>query len=607
MIKQSFKSIGVMLKYARVATIVKLFELLITALMAPLALYFTQKLIDSISPFVRNETIITSIIIWASLLLVAMLFSANVNAFNGIQYINMKRKLNQNFTKVVINKYKKLDYSCFEDSEIQDTLARMGDAPQEKIFNLFLNITGIISMLISIVGLAIIFMQVSIWFSLAFLAILIFMMWLDFKSMDMMNTMFNNQTEEERRLSYLSGLLSDKSSLFELRIFGAVSYISAKWYKMTGKVLNERLRTTIKSQKYSAGSSVCILAWIALVVFSLIYGIDSGAVTVGLFVSLVGATGGILTTTETLSHSFSNLSQRYLQMEHYDIFMALPEISDNESEDEIKNPTIKFEDVVFTYPKTEKKILNGITFTIEPNERMALVGENGAGKSTIIKLLCRLYKPNSGKITINSIDINDLSQKQLRSVLSVVFQDFANYFLTLRENVAFGNIGKLHDNNAIKLALSQGLAEGIGINAKGDNLDMNLGKLEENGVDLSGGQWQRVAIARACIADSSFVILDEPTASLDPVAESEMYHSFAEIMKNKGCIMISHRLASAKMCDKIIVLDGGRVTQQGSHEVLMQSGGLYAKMFSTQSAWYSVGMNSNIEGGEELESMQVYA
>jgi ATP-binding cassette, subfamily B, bacterial len=161
-----------------------------------------------------------------------------------------------------------------------------------------------------------------------------------------------------------------------------------------------------------------------------------------------------------------------------------------------------------------------------------------------------------------------------------VFQDFCKYTLTLRENVAFGDLEKLHDDEALHGALAMGLAE------KQADLDAQLGKLEETGTDLSTGEWQRIALARACLPDSAFVILDEPTASLDPIAESKMYHSFAKVLYNRGCIMISHRLASARLADKIVVISSGVVAENGSHAQLIKKGGLYARMYSAQSAWY---------------------
>jgi ABC-type multidrug transport system fused ATPase/permease subunit len=416
------------------------------------------------------------------------------------------------------------------------------------------------------------------------------MIWLDFKASDMMNTMFDNQSADERMMHYLGGLLSNKSSLFELKIFRATDYIAKKWRGIAREVLDTRLKTTIKSQKYNLISTILFKCWSFFIVIGLVSAIAGGSITIGLFTALLTSTWIILNNADMLSHAVQNLRRRYLLIEHYYKFLSLPEIAGHGEPLAERLPHIVFENVEFTYPKTDVKILNGVSFEVSRGERVALVGENGAGKSTIIKLLCRLYKPDSGRILLNGTDIQTLDPAALRRVFCVVFQDYCKYTLTLRENVAFGDLSKLHDDDALHEALKMGLADNIA------ELDVPLGKLEEDGIDLSGGEWQRVAVARACLSGSAFVILDEPTASLDPVAECDMYHSFAEVLKNRGCIMISHRLASARMADKIVVLSGGAVSEVGSHAELTEAGGLYSRMYKSQSAWYI----TDKEGGETL-------
>lgn len=584
MFRKSLNSIALLFRYAPGLTILKLLQTGVSAALAPLSIYFTQRMIDTAAGIIKDGGGWNGLALWVGLLLCAMLFSSAGGGFlNGILYIAIRRRLNIGMTPDIVGKFKRLDYACFEDKDVQDTLERMSRDPQDKVFQLFLTILGVMECMIGVAGGALIYAQAGWWFVAGFAALLVPMIWLDFKAADMMNTMFNEQSADERKMRYLGGLLSHKSSLFELRIFRAGEYVAKKWRALAHTVMDTRVKTTLHAQKYFLISTILFKCWSFFIVISLIASVVSGDITIGLFTALIASTGAVLGNADMLSHTVQNLRRRYLLMEHYHKFMSLPEIRHGGESLTGEPPHIVFENVTFAYPKTDVNVLKGVSFEVRRGERVALVGENGAGKTTVIKLLCGLYKPDGGHILINGKDIQALDAAALRRVFSVVFQDFCKYELTLRENVAFGDLSKLHDDGALQDALEMGLARGIA------ELDTPLGKLEENGVDVSGGQWQRIAVARACLPGSAFVILDEPTASLDPVAESSMYHSFAKVLKNRGCIMVSHRLASARMADKIVVLSGGIVSETGGHDELMSSGGLYARMYESQSAWYEEG------------------
>ena len=582
MIRKSLKSINILFRYAPGLTVIKLIQIGLSAVLGPLSIYFTQRVVDGAAGVISGGGR-DGIAVWAALLLFSMFFFSAVGGgfLNGVLYVSIRRELNAGMTPDVLAKFKRLDYACFEDKDVRDTLQRMSSDPQYGMFQLFLTILNVLECTIGLVGSTLIFAQAGRRFAAGFAALLAPMIWLEFKAADMMNEMFTEQSADERMMHYLGGLLSNKSSLFELKIFSAADYISKKWRGVSRDVLDARVKTTFRSQKYSLVSTVLFKCWSFYIVLGLASAIMDGRITIGLFTALITSTWAILNSADSLSHTAQNLRRRHLLMEHYYKFLSLPEIQDGGEPPADAPPHIVFENVEFAYPKTDVKILNGVSFEAGRGERVALVGENGAGKSTVVKLLCRLYAPDSGRILVNGADIQTVDAAALRRVFSVVFQDFCKYTLTLRENVAFGDLSKLHDDDALLDALKMGLADGIA------GLDQPLGKLEANGVDISGGQWQRVAVARACLPDSAFVILDEPTASLDPVAESDMYRGFAEVLKNRGCIMISHRLASARMADKIVVLSGGVVSETGSHAELMAAGGLYSRMYASQSAWYT--------------------
>lgn len=585
MIRDSFKSILIIWKCGKLPVIFKITQSILTAIFTPISIYLTQQLIDSVSIFSGRKEEYLNILGLFIILLISLLFVVSSGFFDQLINISLEKMVNQNLTSDIVKKLLSIEYSCFEDSNIADTINRMGGTPQTNLLNIFLNTLECLTILISICGTALVFTQVSIWLSIIFLVILFPMLWLDFKAMNMMNSLFNDQSEQERKLKYLDNLLTTKHSLLELKIFGAIQYILAKWKKINKKVLDERVKTTIYSQKYFAISTALIILWCSLVIVILIQRINTSSISLGIFVSIISSSATVLSLSETLSRSFSTLSQEHSIVEHFFTFLSLPDIDTAIKNVNLSNPHIVFDNVHFTYPHTNEEVLKGLSLEFNPKQRVALVGENGAGKSTVIKLLCKLYKPDSGRITINGIDLNDISVTELKKAYSVVFQDYATYSLTLRENVAFGDINLIEDDEAILDALRQGLSLDI-YHALHNNLNANLGKIEEDGVDLSGGEWQRIAVARACFSDSAFVILDEPTASLDPIAESEMYQSFSSLLKQKGCLLISHRLASAKLADIIYVIKDGVIAEQGTHNELMAKNGIYTSMYDTQSSWY---------------------
>jgi ATP-binding cassette subfamily B protein len=230
-------------------------------------------------------------------------------------------------------------------------------------------------------------------------------------------------------------------------------------------------------------------------------------------------------------------------------------------------------------------VLDRLSFRLDPGERVALIGENGQGKTTIVKLITRLYDPTEGEILLDGIDLREYNLDDLYREIGVIFQDFMRYEMTARENIAVGRIDELNDLDALKIAARKSLADQVIAQLPGQYEQM-LGRRFDGGVDLSGGEWQKVALARAYLRDAQLLILDEPTASLDARSEFEVFQHFAELTAEKMALFISHRFSTVRMADRIMVLENGRIAEQGSHQQLVALGGRYAAMFEMQAASY---------------------
>jgi len=245
----------------------------------------------------------------------------------------------------------------------------------------------------------------------------------------------------------------------------------------------------------------------------------------------------------------------------------------------------EFRNVSFAYPGSPKKVVTNLNFSLHPGEKVALVGENGAGKTTITKLLARLYDPTEGQILLEGIDLREYDAESLRDEIGVIFQDYMRYDLSVNLNIGFGKVGHLEDQGRIRRSAEKSLAAGV-IAKLPQGYEQMLGRRFDGGTDLSTGQWQKVALARAYMREAQILILDEPTASLDARAEYEAYGRFVDLSEGKMAILISHRFSTVRMAGKILVLDEGRLVETGSHDELVARGGKYAGLFELQAAGY---------------------
>lgn len=376
------------------------------------------------------------------------------------------------------------------------------------------------------------------------------------------------------------------NSINELRFFGLYPWIKGKYNDMTQRYITRKNKMTRKHVLFNSIADLfrsCVYIFILLIVARGIF--DDPAVGIGAFMLVFNMAGQLQTVTAQI---FIYAAQFFSDVAYMRDFFYLDELDYEKREPDATGydeGSIAFQNVSFTYPNTEREILHNVSVSIRPGEKIAIVGENGSGKSTFVALLCALYRPGSGSITINGEDIyTHLSRT--RKTLSAVFQDFARYEATIRENITISDSGRQADDNELT-ALAKRTGAWECIEAQPAGFDEVVGSFSAKGNNLSGGQWQKIAITRCAYrSGAKIMILDEPTAALDPVAEAELYRHFAALTGDRTAILISHRLGITRLVDRILVFRDGRIAEDGSHEELMARKGLYAEMYNAQAKWY---------------------
>lgn len=308
--------------------------------------------------------------------------------------------------------------------------------------------------------------------------------------------------------------------------------------------------------------------------------------TAGMFMGIVNAVFGMIQKLGfQMSRSLENISRAGEYMKDLTEFIALSKVKGALTEPDaelIAFDSLEFRNVRFRYPSGDRLILDGLSFKLEAGRHYAFVGKNGAGKTTITKLLTGLYTEYEGEILINGKELREYPASTLKALFSVVYQDFAKYYIAMKDNISLGDVHT--KGGEVQAAHLAGLDETIAKLKFG--IDTPLGKILKDGQDISGGQWQRVAIARSLISRAPVKMLDEPTSALDPISESRIYSDFEKLMHGKTTVFVSHRLGSTKLADEILVIDEGKIIERGTHDVLMAVNGQYAEMFEAQRGWY---------------------
>jgi ATP-binding cassette subfamily B protein len=397
------------------------------------------------------------------------------------------------------------------------------------------------------------------------------------------------QTPARRELDYLRVLGTSKESAKEQKLFGLGQFFADRYQSIARDLYVQNItlgrRKLIFSTLWSMLGPVGYYGAYAFGIFEAVH----GKMTLGTLTFLTGAIAATSTNIQAVVSTFSRLADHALFLSDLIEFFAVkPKIYSKPNGLPGPRPIregFEFRNVSFSYPRKNKPVLENVNFRLEPGERIALVGANGQGKTTIVKLLTRLYEVTSGQILLDGIDLREYKIEELWKNIGVIFQDFVRYEMTAGDNIAIGRIEERANTFRVRSAAFKSLAENVIHKLPGGYSQM-LGCRFAGGVDLSGGEWQKIALARAYLRDAQMLILDEPTAALDARSEHEVFQRFADLTKGKMSLFISHRFSTVRMADRILVLENGTIAEQGAHNQLLRSGGCYAEMFELQAAHY---------------------
>lgn len=398
------------------------------------------------------------------------------------------------------------------------------------------------------------------------------------------------QTEPQRRARYFYDVLTRRQAAQEIRLFTLAGELLTRWRDSAWTTMRERVRLTDRTARLDAVAGVTVAIGFAAAVTILGLAAVAGSLTIGAFAAAVKVTQDMQGHLVEAIWQFGGLRRSAGFAFDFWVFFDTPdqpESGDPATASSAGGPpvAVNCSGLSFTYPGSERPAVSDVTCQVAPGELIALVGENGAGKSTLVKLLMGLYPATAGTLTLDGVDPYSPEGAAVRRRIAPVFQDFARYSVAAGENIGVGDAACVTDQARVEAAAAgSGASDVVAGLSKG--YDTILGREWEGGAELSGGQWQKIAIARGYMRDAGLLVLDEPTAALDPLAELEVFRRFKQLVKGRTGFLISHRLGAARLADRVFVLKEGQLVETGTHDELMALGGEYAALFKAQAGWY---------------------
>ncbi len=546
----------------------------------------TADFVDTASAILKGARPRNDIYLPLVLLLVTLGVTTIIGALIQLASSRMRLNLKRRLIPSVVKIYAALDYRHIENNTSWELISRVSRDPVNSIMEGVEAYIQFLKIIISLVSVLILIVTRVWWAAIIILIFSAPMFWMSVRGGRKVYQAGREAEKFNRRTEYLGQVLTGRDNVDERTLFGYSDEINGKWQNQYEAGRKLQLKVTARMFLFIKGSSLLLVLISLLVALTLIRPVLNGQMTAGWFMGIVSAVFGMIQKLGfQMSHSLENISRVGEYMKDLTAFAAMSQTKDALTEPDaepMEFESLEFRNVCFRYPGNERLVLDGMSFKMEAGRHYAFVGRNGAGKTTITKLLTGLFSQYQGEILINGKELREYPDSAIKALFSVVYQDFARYYIRLKDNIALGDLHR--KGNEMQAAHLAGLDETV--NSLNHGLDTPLGKIMADGQDLSGGQWQRVAIARSLNSRAPVKILDEPTSALDPISESLLYRDFEKLMQGKTTVFVSHRLGSTKLADEILVIDRGGIIERGTHDELMAANGSYAGMFDAQRGWY---------------------
>ena len=564
----------------------------LSAAMPPISVFLGAALVNQIADARLHTLQFKDVLPIVLGLWIATALQRAIGAYMGYGRNLFVRRVQLEAERRLLEQAAKVDIGHFDNSDWHDRLARAKRDVSWRPGDLTWSVLGLSGNIVTIALMATLLASLHYVLVILALAAAVLSLALERRVTARLYEFFYKETPEEREREYMGDLLAQPRTTKEVRAFVLADYLLGRHRKLSEDLFTQRQEMYRSATRTSLLTGLVSGTTLALAYLFVAVQGAAGTISPGGVVLVIGAFTSVAGTLGNISSTFVAVDQHTTFLEDYFSFLAIePLVPAPVTPQPVPNRLtggIEFDNVTFTYPGGTEPAVAGLSLHIRSGELMALVGDNGAGKSTLVKLLLRFYDPDRGSVQVGKINLRDWDPEVLRSRIGVLFQDYATYELSIRENVVMGRPETaLVENNDERVmeALRDARSEWL-LKKMPKGLDSKVGRLFEGGHDLSGGEWQRLALARIMYRDADIWILDEPTSSLDPEAEAAIFAELKENLKGRIGIVISHRFSTVRIADRIAVIAGGHVAELGTHEELLVAGGRYAQLFELQAAGY---------------------